>query len=122
MGRRDWSLGLYVLNSALLFTHEVDSGFWREWELLRLPGGLAGFLAANFALFVAVQVGFRSVAQRRPSRRVWMVLLGMAGIIAGILHGAFLAAGTPQFREAFSMGLLGVWFVTSIAQIVASSR
>ncbi len=33
---------LYLANATLLVVHELDSVFWREWELFRLPGGEAG--------------------------------------------------------------------------------
>ncbi len=36
---------LYVLNATLLLVHELDSAFWREWDVLGLPGGEAGSLA-----------------------------------------------------------------------------
>jgi uncharacterized protein DUF6713 len=122
MNQRDWLARLYVLNSALLFTHEIDSGFWREWELFRLPGGVSGFLAANFALIVVTQLGFRSVVLRKASRRLWAVLLATAGIVAAVVHGAFLAAGTSQFGTATSMGLLATWFAGSILQFAVIRR
>lgn len=35
---------LYMLNATLLLLHEIESGYEREWEILGLPGKLAGFL------------------------------------------------------------------------------
>ena len=29
------------LNFALLVTHQIDSAYWKEWELFHLPGGAA---------------------------------------------------------------------------------
>jgi hypothetical protein len=34
-----------LLNLALLITHEIDSAFWKEWNLFGLPGGVQEFLA-----------------------------------------------------------------------------
>ena len=31
---------LYLVNASLLVTHEIDSAYWNEWELLHLPGGI----------------------------------------------------------------------------------
>lgn len=122
MSEPDWTVRLYALNSALLFTHEIDSAFWREWELFRLPGGLEAFLGANFVLIVLVQSGFWSAALRKRSRRAWVTVLSAVGIVAAILHGAFLAAGTPQFRTVASIGLLGAWLVASLVQLVLVTR
>jgi hypothetical protein len=118
----DWLALLYVLNSALLFTHEIDSGFWREWELFRLPGGVSGFLVANLVLILAVQLGFRSVVLRRRGRLRWALLLAAAGVIAALIHGSFLAAGTPEFRTTTSIGLLATWLVGSILQSAMIAR
>ena len=119
---RDWIARLYLLNAALFVTHEIDSGFWREWELFRLPGSLPGFLVANFVLILAVQMGFRSVLLRRPTRRLWAAVLAAGGIIAAVLHGAFLIAGLPAFATVTSLGLLGVWLAASIAQLAVIWR
>ncbi len=113
-----WCIWLYAVNSALLFTHEADSTYWREWELFHMPGGIAGFLLLNLALFLAVQVGFYVVARRAPGCRACGALMASAGIVAGALHGAFLVAGTPQFRSLVSLGLLGVWLMTSLVHLV----
>ncbi len=122
MPDRDLLARLYVVNSALLFTHEIDSAFWREWELFRLPGGIAAFLAANFVLIVAVQLGFRSVVLYRPARRLWAILLAAAGMIAAVLHGAFLASGSEQFKTVASIALLAVWLASSIVQLIVVCR
>jgi hypothetical protein len=45
---------LYLINTALLSTHEVDSAYWREWDLFHLPGGLPGFLLLHISLFLLV--------------------------------------------------------------------
>ena len=29
----------YFVNSVLLIVHEIDSAYWEEWNLFRLPGG-----------------------------------------------------------------------------------
>lgn len=122
MNSRDWEARLCALNLALLAAHEVDSGFWREWELFRLPGGLPGFLLANLLLFVVAQEAFRIVLRGSRLRGAASALLASAGLAAAALHGAFLAAGFPQFREFASLSILGAWLVTSIAQWVLIVR
>lgn len=36
---------LYLLNAAALITHEIDSAYWREWELF----GIQVFLGLIFS-------------------------------------------------------------------------
>lgn len=30
---------LFLLNSTVLFTHQIDAAYWHEWNLFHLPGG-----------------------------------------------------------------------------------
>jgi len=41
---------LYLINAILLINHEIDSAFWKEWELFKLPGGIGGFLILHFPI------------------------------------------------------------------------
>jgi len=36
----DLLLWLYLANAVLLINHEIDSAYWKEWELFKLPGGM----------------------------------------------------------------------------------
>ena len=58
MDRRVWSINLYIVNCALLFTHEIESAFWEEWDLFGLGGGVQGFLVVNFVLLLVALFGF----------------------------------------------------------------
>jgi hypothetical protein len=37
----------YLINSVLLITHEIESAYWKEWELFRLPGGFPSFSSSD---------------------------------------------------------------------------
>ena len=53
----DFLFQLYLTNSVLLINHEIDSAYWKEWELFRLPGGIAGFLLIHFPLLFLILYG-----------------------------------------------------------------
>ena len=53
----DFLFWLYLTNSVLLINHEIDSAYWKEWELFRLPGGIAGFLLIHFPLLFLILYG-----------------------------------------------------------------
>ena len=40
---------LYLLQLALLATHQVDAAYWHEWDVFGVPGGITFFLAFNLA-------------------------------------------------------------------------
>jgi hypothetical protein len=45
---------IYLLNTVVLIIHEIDSAYWKEWELFRLPGGVTGFLNLHFPILFFV--------------------------------------------------------------------
>jgi hypothetical protein len=107
---------LYLANSALLVTHEIDSAFWHEWDLFHLPGDLQGFLVVNLVLVLIVLYGFKQVLLETRSGRWFSLALAGAGIFAFSVHGYFLLRGHPEFRLPVSIGLLWATFVVSLVQ------
>ena len=107
---------LYLLNLSLLSTHEIDSAFWKDWDLFGLPSGIQLFLLLNFALVILFLHGYRRVVQKQAGWEVFSWLSIAAGFIAAGLHGYFLAAGYPQFRLAASLIVLAAFAVTSVIQ------
>lgn len=59
----DMLFRLYFINAILLILHEIDSAYWREWELFSLPGGTNGFLPLHVPLLFFVLYGFLLVAR-----------------------------------------------------------
>jgi hypothetical protein len=106
---------LYWLTASLLIVHEIDSAFWREWELFRLPGGVEGFLALHVALTLLVLWGYERVIARDRSG-VWMALaVGAAGVATAAIHGAFLARGGAEFRTPASIAVIAATAVAGLA-------
>ncbi len=115
-------LRLYLLNLALLATHEIDSAYWHEWEMFRLPGGLQFFLILNFLLLLVFIYGLVQVALSARYAKAFNYLLAGAGLFAFAIHMAFLVLDYPQFRTPVSVGLLFAILAVSIAQIAAVRR
>ncbi len=113
---------LYELNLALLITHEIDSAFWHEWELFRMPGGIRLFLVLNFVLVLAFVLGLRPVLLEQRRTAAFSLALGGAGVLTFLLHAAFLAAGYEQFRSAVSLLLLCAILIVSSVQIAVAIR
>lgn len=107
---------LYLVNATLLVTHEIDSAYWREWELLHLPGGIQGFLVCHLVLLPLVLFGLAEVARGRQSGLWFSLGLAGAGILACLIHGFYLLGGYPQFRLPMSLGVLGTSAVVSLIQ------
>jgi ABC-type transport system involved in cytochrome c biogenesis permease subunit len=109
---------LYLLNLAILATHEIDSAFWHEWNLFKLPGGIDLFLGLNLALLLLFMFGLEKVVVWKNGAAVFSYLLAFSGIFAFVIHSYFILSGNPEFTSVISFGILLLTFVTSIAQIV----
>lgn len=113
---------LYLLNVSLLATHEIDSAFWREWELFGLPGGIQLFLALNLVLMVMVLHGFSVVVRGAPRARAYSWLMVAIGIFAAVAHTCFLVQGAPQFRTEMSLAIIYGLLLVSLWQVAALVR
>ena len=48
---------VYLINAVLLINHEIDSAYWKEWDLFKLPGGITGFLILHFPILFLILYG-----------------------------------------------------------------
>ena len=115
-------LRLYLLNLTLLATHEIDSAYWHEWEMFRLPGGIQLFLILHLPLLAIFFYGLIQVAQSARYAKAFSYLLAGVGLFAFAIHMAFLVLDYPQFRSPVSVALLFAILAVSIAQIAAVRR
>ena len=53
----DILLWIYLFNAILIIMHEIDSGYWKEWELFRMKGGITFFLLLYIPLLFVVLYG-----------------------------------------------------------------
>jgi len=106
---------LYLSNSVLLVNHEIDSAYWKEWELFKLPGGITGFLLLHFPLLFVVLYGLAMVAGRSFAGLVFSIILSLGGIFAFVIHTYFLKKGRNEFNTGVSKFILwSILFVSSV--------
>lgn len=116
----DMVLWFYITVAVLLIVHEIDSAYWREWELFRLPGGPAGFLALHLPLLYLVLYGIVLIDRGRPSGRWFALALAASGVFAFSIHTWFLKRGHPQFDSRSSKSVLAATLITSLALAAAA--
>jgi len=115
---QNWLLILYVANATLLIVHEIDSAYWQEWKLFRLPGGPALFLCLHIPLVIVILLGLLYLAWGAYAGLVISAIMGLAGIFAFIIHMTFIARGRQEFKTTSSISVLWATLVASLAQIV----
>jgi len=116
----DLLLWLYLANSVLLINHEIDSAYWKEWELFKLPGGIAGFLLLHFPLLLIILWGLILVSRHSSLGLIFSLALCFGGIFAFTVHTYFLRKGRPEFSKPISKFILLAIFVVSIVQLVTT--
>jgi hypothetical protein len=108
---------LYLFNAVILIVHEIESAYWKEWQLFHLPGGLAGFLIMHLPLLSLVLYGLVLVALGAHWGLFFSLVLGIAGLFAFSIHTIFILRGHAEFRKPVSLGILLGTLVLSAAQL-----
>lgn len=111
---------LYLANAVLLINHEIDSAYWREWEMFRLPGGISGFLIIHFPMLFFVLYGLVLVYEATFAGRIFALVLGLAGIFAFSIHMFFIKRGNEAFKTPLSLLILISTLPLSLAQVAIS--
>lgn len=112
----------YLVNATLVLCHEIDSAYWREWELFRLPGGAAGFVVMHLVVVPIILVGLVMVARGSAQARWWSIPIGVAGAAGCIAHLTFLARGDERFSTPFSLSLIVAFGLSSALLLIIAIR
>lgn len=121
-------LWLYLLNASLLIAHEIDSAYWKEWQLFwallgprrrRLTDafGESLFVLLHVPLVAVVLWGLVEVARRTTGGIVMSLVLALSGLFAFTVHTLFNRAGHPEFQTAASRSVLWGTLVLSLIQL-----
>jgi len=106
----------YIVNAVLLIVHEIDSAYWQEWKLFKLPGGINFFLALHLPLVFLIFWGLVQIQQNTLAGYVISMILATAGIFAFTIHMIFIAKGNREFKIPLSISLLIATLMVSIIQ------
>jgi hypothetical protein len=116
----DLLVWLYLANAVLLIDHEIDSAYWKEWDLFGIPGGITGFLLIHIPLLGAVLYGLVLIVRNAAPGAFFSFALCFGGIFAFSIHTYFLKKGRPEFNKPLSKLILAATLVVSIAQTVVT--
>lgn len=77
---------IYILNATLLILHEIESAYEKEWEILKLPGKVTGFLILHIPIIFIFFLGLYLLIIYPQTRGVIATLFGIAGLIPFFVH------------------------------------
>ena len=109
-------LWIYLLNSTLLIVHEIDSAYWKEWELFKLPGGIQFFNIIHIPLVFMILYGAVEVYKETWTGLLLSLVLSFGGVFAFTIHHYFMWKGKPQFDTPISKLILYATLVISLVQ------
>ena len=108
---------IYLANSILLINHEIDSAYWKEWKLFKLPGGISFFLVLHFFILFIILFGLVQV-YRQSLTGLWLSLvLALGGIFAFSIHMYFIKKGRDEFKLPVSLFILIALLPMSLVQL-----
>ncbi len=116
----DILLWLYLFNAVLVIDHEIDSAYWKEWELFSLPGRISGFLLLHIPLLFVILSGLILIVKQSRWGLVFSLLLCGGGLFAFAAHSYFLRKGRQQFNSWISKSILVAILIVSVCQAVVT--
>ncbi len=106
---------LYILTASLLLAHQIDSAYWREWNLFGLPGGVQAFVLLNVAIMLPFLGGLVRLTKGARDGVGFAVALAFIGVATFFIHVWFVLRGHPEFRLPASWLVLCGGLLSSLA-------
>jgi hypothetical protein len=111
----------YILNATLLLLHEIESGYAREWEILKLPGKITGFLLTHIPIILVLFYGLLEIQDQTQMGLVIGIIAGIGGAVPFVVH-KILVKNKEHFNLAISNIIIYLNIVTGIGTIIYSAR
>lgn len=77
---------LFIINAVLLILHEIESAYEREWEILKLPGRITGFLLLHIPILFLLFFGLIEVEKSSLFGLIIGIVFGIGGCIPFVVH------------------------------------
>ena len=81
---------IFCLNAMLLLIHEIESSFEQEWDILRLPGGINGFLLLHVPIILLMFYGSIELSKGTVVGSIFGLVLGLGGLLPFFIHELFV--------------------------------
>ncbi len=96
---------LYVLNATLLLLHEIESAYEREWEILKLPGRITGFLLMHIPIILLLFYGLIELHEGTVIGSILAAVFGFSGLLPLMVH-KLLVRRADRFNRFFSNAII----------------
>ena len=79
-------IAMYILNATLLLLHEMESAYEREWEILKLPGRITGFLLLHIPILLVLFYGLTALQNFSTTGWILGIIFGVGGVVPFLVH------------------------------------
>lgn len=111
----------YILNATLLILHEIESAYEKEWEILKLPGKLTGFIILHIPILFLMFYGLLEIEKQTQIDNVIGIILGIGGIIPFLVHKIFFKR-KDHFQSVISNIIIYFNILVGIGTILFSIK
>jgi hypothetical protein len=80
----------YILNVSLLILHEIESSYEKEWEILKLPGKITGFILFHIPVLFLFFYGLYCIIQYPQVKTIISIIIGAVGFLPFLVHKIFV--------------------------------
>ncbi len=109
----------FILNATLLLLHEIESSYEREWEILKLPGKITGFLILHIPIILILFYGVVEIEKQTQIGLVLGVISGIGGIIPFLVHRVIIRR-KDRFNLLISSVLMYLNIIAGVITAVLS--
>jgi hypothetical protein len=111
----------FILNATILLLHEIESSYEREWEILKLPGKITGFLLLHIPIIILLFYGVIEIERQSYIGLLLGVITGIGGLIPFLVH-KLLIVRKDKFNLYISNTLIYTNIITGVITFVLSVR
>ncbi|MCP4160261.1 MAG: hypothetical protein GY760_09325 [Deltaproteobacteria bacterium] len=112
---------LYILNATLLLLHEIESAYEKEWEILKLPGKITGFLLLHIPIIILIFYGLIEIEKNSTLGFIFGIAMGIGGVIPFIVH-KILVRKAAHFNLIISNVIIYSNILTGVSLLIISLR
>jgi hypothetical protein len=94
---------LYIANTVILLLHEIDSAYWKEWEIFSPKGKPAGFILLHIPMIALMLWGLLELHDRSVAGYVLALIAAVGGFLPVLVHKLFFKTPDKFNTEVSSL-------------------
>ncbi len=112
---------IYIVNASLLLLHEIESAYEKEWEILKLPGRITGFLLMHIPILLLLFYGAVEIDKGSGIGYLLGIITGFSGLIPFIVH-KLIVKRAEHFNLFISNFIIYFNILTGVVLLVLTFR